>query len=71
MLIRWGLEKADAEGLEAYIEGWDGVKGLYEKFGFESKEEVKVERLGYTEYLMLRKPRNGVAKEGESRVRSG
>ena len=56
-LIRWGLDQADAEGLEAYVEAWEGVRKLYEKFGFEVAGQYTIERLKHTEYFMVRKPR--------------
>ncbi|KAJ7189008.1 hypothetical protein C8R46DRAFT_1206119 [Mycena filopes] len=34
-LLRWGLDQADAEGLEAYLESSDDGLRLYEKNGFE------------------------------------
>jgi ribosomal protein S18 acetylase RimI-like enzyme len=33
-LLRWGLERADEEGLEAYIEASPAGKSLYEKKGY-------------------------------------
>ena len=33
-LLRWGLERADEEGVEAYLEASPAGKGLYEKMGF-------------------------------------
>lgn len=34
-LLRWGLDQADAEGLEAYLESSDDGLRLYGKNGFE------------------------------------
>lgn len=33
-MIRWGLEHADAAGMEAYLEGAPDAVKLYERFGF-------------------------------------
>ncbi|KAJ7033454.1 hypothetical protein C8F04DRAFT_1184149 [Mycena alexandri] len=34
-LLQWGLDQADAEGLEAYLESSDAGRQLYEKNGFQ------------------------------------
>lgn len=33
-LLEWGIEKADAEGLELYLDAAKGAQHLYEKFGY-------------------------------------
>ncbi|KAJ7744681.1 acyl-CoA N-acyltransferase, partial [Mycena metata] len=35
-LLQWGLDRADAEGLEVYLESSEDGLRLYEKNGFES-----------------------------------
>jgi GNAT superfamily N-acetyltransferase len=42
MLIQWGLDLADKQGIEAYTEAHDESRTLYEKFGFESVAEFEV-----------------------------
>lgn len=33
-LLEWGIEKADAEGLELYLDAGKEAQHLYEKFGY-------------------------------------
>ncbi|OJD35177.1 acyl-n-acyltransferase [Diplodia corticola] len=40
MLVRWGLERADAEGLEAYVDASPAGEGLYARSGFEVVRRV-------------------------------
>lgn len=57
-LIRWGLEKADAEDLETYLEGSpDGVP-IYERFGFREVGRLSVLDGKFVEVFMLR-PKKG------------
>lgn len=61
MLLRWGLERADEEGTETYLEASPDGKPIYQRFGFEEvdrlvvdlKEEVLGER-EFVECYMLR-----------------
>ncbi|KAF4992132.1 hypothetical protein FDECE_13803 [Fusarium decemcellulare] len=39
LLIRWGLEKADAAGLPCFLEATVKGRGLYEKFGYRTVGE--------------------------------
>lgn len=34
MLVKWGCELADKEGVAAYVDGTKAGAPLYEKFGF-------------------------------------
>ncbi|KAL9084526.1 MAG: hypothetical protein Q9165_008029 [Trypethelium subeluteriae] len=40
MLVRWGVERADEEGWECYLEASPKGRGLYEKFGFRVVREL-------------------------------
>lgn len=60
-LIRWGLERADAEGSDAYLESSPDALSLYRKFGFEEvnhldtwMENERVSGQWYREVFMLR-----------------
>lgn len=46
MLMRWGLERADEEGVEAYLEASPDGKPIYEHFGFVAQEELVVDLEG-------------------------
>jgi GNAT superfamily N-acetyltransferase len=35
-LLKWGLDRADAEGVEAYLSSSPEGKPVYEKYGFKS-----------------------------------
>lgn len=37
-LLRWGLTRADAEGLEVYLSASPEGKPMYEKYGFRTVE---------------------------------
>lgn len=55
MLLRWGLQKTDAEGIECYLEGSpDGVP-IYEHFGFREVDRLIVGEEGeFVEVFMIR-----------------
>ncbi len=42
-LLEWGLEKADAEGLECWIDASQAGKGLYEKMGWKEVGVVEID----------------------------
>lgn len=46
MLIRWGLEKADEDMMEAFLEGSPEGKPIYEKYGFVEKDRLVVDLKG-------------------------
>jgi hypothetical protein len=47
-LMRWGLERADEEGVETYIEASPDGKPIYEHFGFKEMERLVVDLEGKT-----------------------
>ncbi|KAH8821838.1 acyl-CoA N-acyltransferase [Xylogone sp. PMI_703] len=58
-LIRWGLEKADEEDVETYLEGSpDGVP-IYRRFGFEEVGRLSVVDGQFVEVFMLRPKQGG------------
>ncbi|PQE05298.1 putative N-acetyltransferase protein [Rutstroemia sp. NJR-2017a BVV2] len=61
-LIRWGLERADKEGVECYLEASPRGKEIYEYFGFEEKGRLVVPVEGkedFVECFMVRAARGG------------
>lgn len=64
MLMRWGLEKADEEGVESYLEASPEGKPVYEHFGFVEQEELEIDLEGkgreekYAEVFMVRPVQN-------------
>ncbi|EFQ32953.1 acetyltransferase [Colletotrichum graminicola] len=40
MLLKWGCELADEDGVGAYVDASKAGKGLYERFGFVDKSEA-------------------------------
>jgi len=46
-MLQVGLEKADEMGVEAYLESSPKGKGLYAKYGFEAKGEMKFDAREY------------------------
>lgn len=60
-LMRWGLERADEEKVESYLEASPVGKEVYEYFGFEEKGRLVVivdEKGDFVECMMVR-PRKG------------
>lgn len=51
MLVEWGLERADAEGVECALAATPEGKGLYEKYGF--KEVDRNQRFIHSDGQML------------------
>ncbi len=41
-LLKWGLQKADEDGTEAYLEASPDGKPIYEHYGFEEVERLVV-----------------------------
>ncbi|MCJ1247792.1 hypothetical protein MMC30_005007 [Trapelia coarctata] len=56
-LIRWGLQQADNEGLEAYLEASAAVVPIYERYGYRTVSTYSPKRIEYTESFMVRAPR--------------
>jgi GNAT superfamily N-acetyltransferase len=52
-LLKWGLEKADRDGLEAYLSASPAGRPLYEKNGFELVDSEEL-LPGYVQSYMLR-----------------
>ena len=56
LLIRWGLDGADRDGLEAYVEASLAQSAFYEQFGWRTSGSVVTLEGQYTELCMLRPP---------------
>jgi GNAT superfamily N-acetyltransferase len=54
LLLRWGLEKADQEEVEAYLEASPEGKPVYEHFGFWEVERLVVLDGKFLECIMVR-----------------
>lgn len=54
MLMRWGLEKADYDEVEAYLEASPGGKPIYAHFGFREVERLVVLEGRFVECMMMR-----------------
>jgi len=73
-LLRWGLERADQQGVEVYLEASPDGKPIYEHFGFEEVERLVVDLDGrdpcgtgeeeFVEVMMVRPAR----KMGEDSI---
>ena len=56
-LLRWGLEKADEAGIEAYLAASPAGTPLYKKHGFELLETVLIDKGNRVENFMVRQPK--------------
>ncbi|KAH6842895.1 acyl-CoA N-acyltransferase [Chaetomium sp. MPI-CAGE-AT-0009] len=57
MLMEWGVEKVDRDGLEAYLEASPDGRGLFEKSGFRVADELVYLEGRYVERFMVRAAR--------------
>jgi GNAT superfamily N-acetyltransferase len=55
MLIQWGCDRADEEGVPAYVEAHQAAAPLYQKFGFRDRTDLDVDLHGAVP--MVREPR--------------
>ena len=71
LLMRWGIEQIDRDGLEAYIDASSDGKLLYEHFGFKPAKEVVYEfsdsdiKVREIHTCMIRMPRSLTTKMEE------
>jgi hypothetical protein len=64
MLLKYGCDRADEQGVEAFLEAAPDALPLYQKFGFRTaasmhtlvKHEQSPEGENYTETFMMRDP---------------
>lgn len=54
LLMRWGIEKIDADGCEGYLEASPAGKPVFEKRGFHAIDQQAYMGGAYVEYSMLR-----------------
>jgi len=55
-LLRWGLDRADEEDVECYIEAAPDAEAIYARFGWEKVETFTV--IGHPTTLMIRPPKS-------------
>ncbi|PQE03915.1 hypothetical protein CJF31_00003023 [Rutstroemia sp. NJR-2017a BVV2] len=80
MLVDWGVKKADALGIECYVEATDAGSNLYQKFGFGRLSKILVDAENGTkerhemiqkltpnpvQYWAMWRPKGGIVKDGE------
>jgi predicted N-acetyltransferase YhbS len=59
MLLEWGCDQADKEGVEVFVETNHAALPFYQKFGFELKADAEMPGgFGYTEYVLVRPAKN-------------
>jgi GNAT superfamily N-acetyltransferase len=64
MLLSWGLEKADEEGLVTYLNATDVGRQMYEKKGFEVRKTIEWDRVPWggkgkdCHWCMVREPQS-------------
>ncbi|KAK3370590.1 acyl-CoA N-acyltransferase [Podospora didyma] len=62
LMMRWGLEQADAGGFETYLDATPSGKPLYDKNGFRTLEVVKYLDGACEHYFMIRDPKTAAEK---------
>ena len=64
MLVQWGCDRADEEGVEIYVETNRAVLPLYKKFGFLVQDTLAMPGgFGYEEFFLVR-PRLSTSGHG-------
>lgn len=62
MLLDWGCNRADQEGVEVFVETNLAALPFYRKFGFELVVEAEMPGdFGYTEYVLVRPAKSAKA----------
>lgn len=56
-MMQWGVQRADAEGVESYLDFTPGGKLLYKRFGFKNLEEWSFFANSYRHSFMARNPK--------------
>lgn len=64
MLMGWGVERADEEGFECYLDATPEGKHLYERFGFEDKATLCFFNKSYRHSFMVRKATKEACQDG-------
>ncbi|KAI9647035.1 hypothetical protein NHQ30_005037 [Ciborinia camelliae] len=64
-LMRWGLERADGEGVETYLEASPVGKEVYEYFGFEERGRLVIPMEGKGDFVECMMVRPGKGTVGE------
>lgn len=44
LMIRWGIDRADAEGLPCYVDSTPVAKAVYKRYGFEEVDRLVIEK---------------------------
>ncbi len=57
MILKYGCDLADQDGLEAYIDFSPAGKPLYERFGWVFTKETKLPRFEYSYHFGIRQPK--------------
>ncbi|OZJ04495.1 hypothetical protein BZG36_02668 [Bifiguratus adelaidae] len=58
MLLRWGCEQADRDGLQLYLDASPAGKPLYEKHGFLERAKSFIPEVQHVECHMVRSPKS-------------
>ncbi|MCJ1392718.1 hypothetical protein MMC18_005589 [Xylographa bjoerkii] len=61
-MLRWGLDQADREGLEAYVEASPLAVPVYEHYGWKVVADFTLKSRNHTESFMIRTPQQ-ISKE--------
>ena len=61
LLMRWGIDRADAAGVECYSSASEAGRHVYERFGFEEAGRCEFLAGQMTQYFMRRRARGNQA----------
>lgn len=67
MLVGWGVEKADEEGLECYLDATPEGKQLYETLGFKGERSLCFFNETYRHFFMIRGAARKTCEDGTTR----
>lgn len=67
MLVGWGVEKANEEGLECYLDATPEGKQLYERLGFKGERSLCFFNETYRHFFMIRGAARKTCEDGTTR----
>lgn len=67
-LVAWGLDRADRDGVEAYVQASPVAVPVYRRFGWDEVDRYVFSTIDYSEIFLIRKPRPLASDDGAAAV---